>query len=142
MGAWPGIADVAEPEVAQVGVERLFEPNFFQKRAGIHVSISHKCPPLNDDRGEYGWYDGEHTDKEKKNIASHQNQLPADIQRLMAEDVCSVHIEHAGGKNDVKRSSKEKDYVVWKYFAACQNQHNNSKEVGVTVSTWSFEDIR
>ena len=33
MWAWPGIADVAEPEVAQVGVERLFEPNFFQKRA-------------------------------------------------------------------------------------------------------------
>ena len=32
MWAWPEIADVAEPEVAQVGVARLFELEIFQKK--------------------------------------------------------------------------------------------------------------
>ena len=42
MGAWPGIADVAEPEVAQVGVERLFEINFFSEKSRFPSRISFK----------------------------------------------------------------------------------------------------
>ena len=54
----------------------------------------------------------------------------------MAEDVCSVHIEHARAKKGEKEGGKKQDFVAF------QHQQGHSKEVGVGLSTWSFEDIR
>ena len=97
---------------------------------------SNKYAPLLDERDEYGWGDGEHTDKKKENITCHQNQLPADIQRSMAKDICSVHIEHAWANKGEKEGCKKQDFVAF------QHQQSHSKEIRVTLSTWSFERVR
>ena len=70
----------------------------FQRSTGIKTLVLDEHIPTLDDRDENGRGDGKDTNKEKENIASHQNQLPAHVQRFMSEDICSVDIEQAGTK--------------------------------------------
>ena len=53
----------------------------------------------------------------------------------MAEGVCSDYVKIAGAKEGKEEGSKKQDFVAF------QHQQCYSKEVGVSPSTWSFEDI-
>ena len=91
--------------------------------------------PALDDRDKDGRSDGKDTNKEKKNIASHQNQLPAHVHRSVAEDVCPKDVKKAGSeKGDDYRGNKQ-------LSTAFQHQQSNSKEVGIGLSTWGFEHV-
>ena len=74
------------------------KPPIPQVRTGINASVLNENIPILDDRDENGRGDGKDTNKEKENIANHQNQLPAHIQRSMSEKVCSIDIEPARAK--------------------------------------------
>ena len=105
------------------------------RRGNNSFFLDENIPPF-EDRYEYGRCDGKHTDKEKENIASHQNQLPAHVYRSVAEDVCPKDVKKAGAeKGDDYRGKKQ-------LSTAFQHQQSNSKEVGVGLSTWGFEHIR
>ena len=79
----------------------------FQRCAGINTLVLDEHIPTFDDRDENGRGDDKDTNKKKENIASHQNQLPAHVQRFMAEEVYSIDIEPAGTKKRDKERAKK-----------------------------------
>ena len=111
-------------------------PPIIQGKTAIDALVLDKHAPILDDRDENGRGDGKHANKEKENIASHQNQLPAHVQRSVAEDIGSIDVEEAWSeKGDQHRGNEQ-------LSVAFQHQQSNSEEVGVGLSAWSFEDIR
>ena len=88
-------------------LEFQLKPPIIKVRAGINAFVLDEHIPTPDDWDENSRGDDKHTNKEKENIASHQNQLPAHIQRLMLEDICSIDIEPARTKKrDQDRGKK------------------------------------
>ena len=82
-------------------------PPITQDRAGINACVPDEKPPVLNDRDENGRGDGKDTNEEKENIACHQNQLPAHVQRFMTEEVCSIDMEPAGAKKGDKERAKK-----------------------------------
>ena len=92
-----------------------------QRVTGINTLVLDEHIPTLDDRDENGRGDGKDTNKEKENIASHQNQLPAHVHRSVAEDVCPKDVKKAGSeKGDDYRGNKQ-------LSTAFQHQQCNSK---------------
>ena len=102
---------------------------------GINTLVLDEHIPTPDDRDENGRGDGKDTNKEKENIASHQNQLPAHVQRFMAKEVCPVDMKPAGAKKRDEERAKVQNKV------ASQYKMSNSKEIGVGLSAWSFKHV-
>ena len=112
------------------------KPPIAQDWTGKNAFVPDKHIPALDYRDENGRGDGKDTNKEKKNIASHQNQLPTHVHRSVAEDVCPKDEKKAGAE-------KRNDYRGNKQLStAFQHQQSNSKEVGIGLSTWGFQHIR
>ena len=82
-------------------------PPITQDRAGINACVPDEKSPVLNDRDEDGRGDGKDTNEEKENIASHQNQLPAHVQRFMPEGICPADIEPAGAKERDKKRGKK-----------------------------------
>ena len=117
-------------------LEFQLKPPIIKVGAGINAFVSDENSPVLDDRDENGRGDSKDTNKEKENIASHQNQLPAHVHRSVAEDVCPKDVKKAGAE-------KGNDYRGNKQLSTTfQHQQSNSKEVGVGLSTWGFEHVR
>ena len=87
-------------------LEFQLKPPIIKVRAGIDAFVLDEHIPTPDDWDENSRGDDKHTNKEKENIASHQNQLPAHVQRFMPEGVCSVDIEPAGAKKRKRERGK------------------------------------
>ena len=61
------------------------KPPIAQDWTGKNAFVPDEHAPTYDDRDENGRGDGKHANKEKENIANQQNQLPAHVQRSVAE---------------------------------------------------------
>ena len=110
-------------------------PPITEGKCSIKTFVFDEHIPAPDDRDENGRGDDKHTNKEKENIASHQNQLPAHVQRSMPEDVCSIDVEPAGAKKGDKKRGKKQNQVSFQY------KIGYTKEVGVGLTTWRFERV-
>ena len=111
------------------------KPPIAQDWTGKNAFVPDEHIPALDYRDENGRGDGKHANKEKEDIASHQNQLPAHVQRSVSEEVCSIDVEPARAEKRDKERGKKQSVVAF--------QHNmgNAKEIGVGLSTWSFKHV-
>ena len=63
--------------VVNVFLEFNVKAPITQNRSGINAFVPDEHVPTLNNRDEDGRGDGKHSNKEKENIANHQNQLPA-----------------------------------------------------------------
>ena len=87
-------------------LEFKVQPPIPQVRTDDNTFFLDEYIPALDHRDENGWGYGGNTNKEKEDIANHQNQLPANVQRSMAEEVCSIDMEPARAKKGEKERGK------------------------------------
>ena len=106
-----------------------------QGRTGINALVLDEHIPTLDDRDENGRSDGKYTNKEKEDVAYYQYKSPAQVQRFVPEQICSICIKSAWANKRKSDRSKELDVIALKY------NMGHSKEVGVSLPTWCFERV-
>ena len=91
--------------------------------------------PLADDRDEDGWHDSTQPSQHEEHVSQEEDDFSSNVERFPSFVILIVHIEHAGPEKGDKDRTNEKKSITF------QDQKSDPIEVGVGLTTGSFEDI-
>ena len=121
--------------IAKVAAELYLENIIVKPFGSIIPTVANEHARLADDRDEDGGHDGTQPSQHEEHVSQEEEDLPGQAERFSPFVILVVHIKEAGPEKGDQYRSNEKKRIAF------QNQQSDPIEVGVGLTTGTFEDI-